>query len=74
MLSPAETEALLLSLWISVVRITHASARRLALRPGMPVFAIAKSVIVDPQAQAIAPRPSFPPCWRKRNRGGKPCR
>lgn len=38
-----------------VARITRASARRLDLKPGMPVFAIAKSVIVDPQAQAIAP-------------------
>jgi molybdate transport system ATP-binding protein len=38
-----------------VARITRASARRLGLKPGMPIFAIAKSVIVDPQAQAIAP-------------------
>ena len=30
-----------------VARITRASAKRLALAPGMPVFAIAKSVIVD---------------------------
>ena len=32
-----------------VARITRASARRLALAPDMPVFAISKSVIVDPQ-------------------------
>ena len=38
-----------------VARITRASAARLDLKPGTPVFAIAKSVIVDPQAQAIAP-------------------
>jgi molybdate transport system ATP-binding protein len=38
-----------------VARITRASARRLALRPGMPVFVVIKSVIVDPQARAIAP-------------------
>jgi molybdate transport system ATP-binding protein len=38
-----------------VARITRASARRLGLKPGVPVFAIAKSVIIDPQAQAIAP-------------------
>jgi molybdate transport system ATP-binding protein len=38
-----------------VARITRASARRLGLKPDMPIFAIAKSVIVDPQAQAIAP-------------------
>jgi molybdate transport system ATP-binding protein len=38
-----------------VARITRASARRLGLKTGMPIFAIAKSVIVDPQAQAIAP-------------------
>ncbi len=38
-----------------VARITRASAARLGLAPQMPVFAIAKSVIVDPQAQQIAP-------------------
>ena len=38
-----------------VARITRASARRLGLKPGMPMFAIMKSVIVDPQAQAVAP-------------------
>jgi molybdate transport system ATP-binding protein len=38
-----------------VARITRASARRLGVKPGMPIFAIAKSVIVDPQVQAIAP-------------------
>jgi molybdate transport system ATP-binding protein len=38
-----------------VARITRASAARLDLKPGTPVFAITKSVIVDPQAQAIAP-------------------
>jgi len=37
-----------------VSRITQASARRLGLKPAMPVFAIAKSVIVDPQAQPVA--------------------
>jgi hypothetical protein len=54
MLSPAETEALLLSLRVSVVRITRASAWRLDLKPGVSIFAIAKSVIVDPQARPIA--------------------
>jgi molybdate transport system ATP-binding protein len=38
-----------------VARITRASATRLGLKPGMPIFAIAKSVIVDPQAQPVAP-------------------
>ncbi len=33
-----------------VARITHASCDRLALAPGMQAFAIAKSVLVDPQA------------------------
>ena len=33
-----------------VARITQASAKRLALAPNMPIFAITKSVIVDPQA------------------------
>ncbi|HEY7977223.1 MAG TPA: molybdenum ABC transporter ATP-binding protein [Rhizomicrobium sp.] len=37
-----------------VARITRASSARLGLTPGMPVFAIAKSVIVDPQAQPVA--------------------
>jgi molybdate transport system ATP-binding protein len=34
-----------------LARITRASAKRLALSPGMDVFAISKSVIVDPQAR-----------------------
>ena len=38
-----------------VARITRASAHRLGLKPGMPMFAIMKSVIVDPQAQTVAP-------------------
>ena len=38
-----------------VARITRASAHRLGLKPGMPIFAITKSVIVDPQAHAVAP-------------------
>ena len=38
-----------------VARITRASAHRLGLGAGMPMFAIMKSVIVDPQAQAVAP-------------------
>jgi molybdate transport system ATP-binding protein len=38
-----------------VARITRASAARLALKPGTSVFAITKSVIVDPQALPIAP-------------------
>jgi molybdate transport system ATP-binding protein len=37
-----------------VARITRASSLRLGLKPAMPVFAIAKSVIVDPQAQPVA--------------------
>jgi len=38
-----------------VARITRASAHRLGLKPGMPMFAVMKSVIVDPQASAVAP-------------------
>lgn len=38
-----------------VARITRASAHRLGLKPGMPMFAIMKSVIVDPQAHPVAP-------------------
>jgi molybdate transport system ATP-binding protein len=38
-----------------VARITRASSQRLGLKPGMPVFAIAKSVIVDPRAHPVAP-------------------
>ncbi|HEY2034900.1 MAG TPA: molybdenum ABC transporter ATP-binding protein [Rhizomicrobium sp.] len=38
-----------------VARITRASAHRLGLNPGMPIFAIMKSVIVDPQAHTVAP-------------------
>ncbi|HEY8947541.1 MAG TPA: molybdenum ABC transporter ATP-binding protein [Rhizomicrobium sp.] len=38
-----------------VARITRSSAARLGIRPGMPIFAIAKSVIVDPQTQPVAP-------------------
>jgi molybdate transport system ATP-binding protein len=34
-----------------LARITRASAKRLALIPGMGVFAVTKSVIVDPQAR-----------------------
>ena len=30
-----------------LARITQASAQRLALAPGVPVFAIVKSVIID---------------------------
>ena len=37
-----------------VARITRASSQRLGLKPGMPVFAIAKSVIVDPHAAQVA--------------------
>jgi molybdate transport system ATP-binding protein len=37
-----------------VARITRASSARLGLTSGMPVFAIAKSVIVDPQALPVA--------------------
>jgi molybdate transport system ATP-binding protein len=37
-----------------VARITRASSQRLGLKPGMPMFAIAKSVIVDPQAAQVA--------------------
>ncbi|HWA30925.1 MAG TPA: molybdenum ABC transporter ATP-binding protein [Rhizomicrobium sp.] len=36
-----------------VARITRASAVRLGLKAGMPVFAVMKSVIVDPQARKV---------------------
>ena len=32
-----------------LARITRASAERLALAPGMPVFAVIKSVTIDPR-------------------------
>ncbi|MGN6514560.1 MAG: molybdenum ABC transporter ATP-binding protein [Rhizomicrobium sp.] len=38
-----------------VSRITRASAARLNLKAGMPIFAIMKSVIVDPQARKVDP-------------------
>lgn len=38
-----------------VSRITRASAARLNLKPGMPVYAVMKSVIVDPQARKVDP-------------------
>ncbi len=42
-----------------VARITAASARRLGLAPGKPVFAIVKSVTVDAPAAHRAPLPSL---------------